>query len=169
VVSLRKEVEALNRESPQIATLRDEVKVLLDEYLALQAQEGRSRPAVTSDAMLPPVPTPSSGPRGEPSERLRDARSQSHSMVERLTEAQLSLDTARAAFKYRYSVVWPAQLPTDPVSPNPLKVFFGGGILSLLLAFAVVSIAEVRRGRIEERWQVERTLGLQVLGEFGRR
>jgi uncharacterized protein involved in exopolysaccharide biosynthesis len=171
VISLRKEVDALSLESPQIAALREEEKALREEYAVLLAAEGHPRPAgaATTDALPPPVRIPSLPGGAEVSERLRDARSQYQQMVERLNEAQLALDTSRAAFKYRYSVVWPAQVPRDPVSPNPVRVFGAGALLSLLVAFAAVSLVDVRRGTIVERWQVERTLGLPVLGEIGRR
>jgi capsular polysaccharide biosynthesis protein len=55
------------------------------------------------------------------------------------------------------------------VSPNPLRVFSAGGVLSLLVAFAAVSLIDIRKGTIVERWQVERTLNMPVLGEIGRR
>jgi uncharacterized protein involved in exopolysaccharide biosynthesis len=169
VISLRKEIDALSLESPQIAALRDEEKALREEYGTLLVAEGRPRPAPAPEVLPPPIRIPSSSGSGEVSERLRDARSQYQQMVERLNEAQLALDTSRAAFKYRYSVVWPAQVPRDPVSPNPLRVFSAGGVLSLLLAFAAVSLTDIRKGTIVERWQVERTLNLTVLGEIGRR
>jgi hypothetical protein len=142
VISLRKEIDALSLESPQIAALREEEKALREEYGTLLVAEGRPRPGPAPEVLPPPIRIPSSSGSGEVSERLRDARSQYQQMVERLNEAQLALDTSRAAFKYRYSVVWPAQVPRDPVSPNPLRVFSAGGVLSLLLAFAAVSLID---------------------------
>jgi hypothetical protein len=174
VISLRKEIDALSLESPQVAALREEERSLRDEYAALLAAESR-RTGTTGAAPVaeapPPAPVirlPSSSSSGEVSERLRDARTQYHQMVERLNDAQLALDTSRAAFKYRYSVVWPAQVPKDPVSPKAVRVFGLGGILSVILALAAVTLVDVRRGTIVERWQVEQTMGLPVLGEIGR-
>ena len=90
-------------------------------------------------------------------------------MVDRINAAQLELDAARAAYKYRYAVIWPAQVPKRPVSPKPPKVLGLGALASFLLAAFAAILAEVRAGRVLERWQIERTLNLRVLAELRRR
>ena len=64
---------------------------------------------------------PTSNASVDQSERVRDARFQYQQMAERVSAAQTDLDNARAAFKFRYSIVWPAEVPRKPVSPNPFK------------------------------------------------
>ena len=158
----------MNQESPQVATLREEARRLREEYTARLGEESRNRSTSNrSGASIPMRPIPS-GPVSE-DQGVRDARVQYELMAARVNAAKADLDTARAAFKYRYTVTWPARIPRKPVSPKPLTVFGLGTVASLLLAFA----AAVRPGgsdeRIRERWQVERRLGLPVLAEFGRK
>jgi uncharacterized protein involved in exopolysaccharide biosynthesis len=101
-------------------------------------------------------------------ERVREARYRYQQMVERMNQAELELDASRAAFKYRYDVIWPAQVPKQPVSPNPIKVFGLGGFALLLLSLAVATWLDWRSGLVLERWQVERELDLPVLGDLSR-
>jgi capsular polysaccharide biosynthesis protein len=82
--------------------------------------------------------------------------------------AQVEREAARAAFKYRYSVVWPPQVAREPVSPNPKKVFAVGGFAAVVLALLAVVGPDLLSGRIFERWQVERGLRLPVLGDMRR-
>ncbi len=71
--------------------------------------------------------------------------------------------TARAAFKYRYRVLYPVKLPKKPAKPN-VPVFLGGGLmLAMLLGVAAAVITDLAGGRVLEAWQVERQLGLPVL------
>jgi uncharacterized protein involved in exopolysaccharide biosynthesis len=171
VIALKREIEGLSQESPQLAALRDEEARLQEEYRArLAAEDPRAASANASRAYVAarrsaPIPAATVNE----SEAVRDARFRYSQMVDRLNAAQLDLDSARAAFKHRYSVLWPAQVPTRPVSPNPWKVFGVGTVLSLLLALAAVTVPDLRAGRIMERSQVERTLGIPVLALISRK
>ena len=104
----------------------------------------------------------------EQNEAVRDARFQYQQVVERLNSAQLELDAARVAFKYRYSVIWPAEVPTKSVSPKAWKVFGLGIPGALFLAMLAAVLIELRRATVLCRWQVERGLGLPVLAELKR-
>lgn len=170
IIALRQDIEALARESPQIASLREQERELRQAYLARLAREVRSesptaRPAVAGRAVRQGI-DPSMLDREE---RVREARGQYDRMIERVNAAQLDLDAARAAFKFRYNVIWPAQMPKDPVSPNPFKVFGLGAIASLLLALFAAAAPDLLAGRIVERWQVERTLGVPVIAVLRRK
>lgn len=166
IVSLRHDIAALSRDSPQVAALRDEERKLRQDYEARLAKEA---PAGAASAAAAPRP----GAEGvsaavEQNERVREARFRAQQLTDRVSAAQVELDTARAAFKYRYTVVWPAQMPTRPVSPNTRKIFGLGGIAALLVSILAAAAADLRAGRVVERWQVERSLRLPVLGELGR-
>ncbi len=102
----------------------------------------------------------------EETERVRDARFRYQQMVERLNAAQLDLDAARAAFKYRYNVIWPAEVPRKPFSPSAKKILGGGAIASLLLALLAAAGIDLVRGRVVERWQIERKLAIPVIAEL---
>lgn len=170
VINLRQDIAALERESPQAATLREQLRQLQQQYAARLAQEPRAQ-----------IPSP--GPAGPPralrpgeeayavdqDERVRAARVQYDRMMERLNAAQVDLGAARAAFRYRYDVIWPAEFPKDPASPDPLKVFGLGGLAAMLLAFVAAAAPDLVAGRIVERWQVERTLDVPIIMELRRR
>ena len=148
--------------------MREEEAKLRADYSARLGKE----PLQEQGASSAPAPVASRREReGSPEqeERLRDARFSYQQMIERINSAQLELDAARAAYKYRYAVIWPAQLPKKPVSPKPQKVLGLGTLASFLLAVFAATMAEVRAGRVVERWQVERTLGLAVLAELSRK
>ncbi|HTN54517.1 MAG TPA: lipopolysaccharide biosynthesis protein, partial [Anaeromyxobacter sp.] len=165
VIQLRRDIEALSRESPQIASLREDEQKLRKDYAARAAEEART-----------PGAAPASAPRaqrrtgsGEEDERIRSARLEWQQMIERVNASQLELDAARAAFKYRYSVIWPAQIPKTPVSPNPVKILGMGTLAALAFALALAAAPDLLAGRITERWQVEQLLQLPVLGELTRK
>jgi uncharacterized protein involved in exopolysaccharide biosynthesis len=168
VVSLRTEINALLRESPQVVALREEELRLRAELAARTGDEARARAAVGERGAGPRRGRPVSTAVIDQSERVREARYQFQQMVERLNAAQVDLDHARAAFKYRYKIVWPAEVPRRPVSPNPFKYLAAGTIASLLLALFVAAAPELWKGRVVERWQVERGLGIPVLADLDR-
>ncbi len=100
--------------------------------------------------------------------RLRFAMNNYDSLIERLGAAQIELDTARAAFKYRYSTIRPAELPKRWRKPKVPVVIAGGVFAAMVLAALAAALVDIRSRRLVERWQVERTLGLPVLGEMPR-
>jgi uncharacterized protein involved in exopolysaccharide biosynthesis len=169
IINLRQDIEALSRDSPQMAALREEEGKLRRAYAARLAQEGRrSGPGSAGMAGVGASP-PGAIPSVDDNERVREARFQYQHMLERVNAAQLDLDAARAAFKYRYNVIWPPEVPRQPVSPKPEKIFGMGAIASFLLALFAAAVPDLRSGRIVERWQVERSLDLPILGDLGRK
>ena len=170
VIALQQDIEVLSQDSPQIMKLREEYQKLQQEYLHQKLQENLARPARRR-------PEPSTSLRvshepgsvaAEQNEDVRDVRLQYQQVVERLSIAQLELDAARVAFTYRYNVIWPAEVPTDPVSPKAWKVFGLGIPGALFFAMLAAVLIELRRGTVLHRGQVERGLGLPVLAELKR-
>lgn len=164
IISLRRDIEALSHESPQMVTLREEEQKLRQDLAA----RGQQAPDAGLDL---PARAPGAGPNApvQEDEGVREARHRYEQALERVSVAQTDLDAARAAFKYRYNVIWPAELPKKPVSPDPRKVFGLGAFLSLLLALLGAAAPDLWAGRIVERWQVERVLGLPVIAELDRK
>ena len=169
VVSLRREIESLLAESPQVVALREEEQRLRAELAARTGEEARARAATGERNGGPRRARPVSSAAVDQSERVREARFQFQQMVGRVNAAQVDLDHARAAYKYRYKIVWPAEVPRRPVSPNPFKYLGAGAIASLLLALFVAAAPELLKGRVVERWQIERGLGIPVLADLDRR
>jgi LPS O-antigen subunit length determinant protein (WzzB/FepE family) len=79
----------------------------------------------------------------------------------------VEMDTAKAAFKHRYIVVTPAQMPRKPAKPYTALTLIGGLLGGAALAFFASVVADLRTGRVIETWQVERKLRLSVLAELG--
>jgi uncharacterized protein involved in exopolysaccharide biosynthesis len=159
VVGLRKDIEAASRETPQLEGLREEERSARKAYSERLAREGAASPAAaapTTDFI--PVP-------GEEDPRVRQLRLQYEQMILRVNAAQVELDAARAAFKYRYNVIWPPQLPTEPISPNPRKIFGAGLAATLLLALLLAAAPDLLSGRLLERWQLERVLRVPIVGD----
>ena len=168
VVSARKEITSLSAESPQLAALRAEEVQLRRDYNAKLAELRRTQPSTVEPAVASAARTarPVEGTDVDDDERVREARARYQQMLERLTAAHVDFDTASAAYKHRYKVLWPAQLPTRPVSPNPVKIFGAGVLASLFLALCLAAFPDLRAGRILTRWQLERGHSLPVLATF---
>jgi uncharacterized protein involved in exopolysaccharide biosynthesis len=96
---------------------------------------------------------------------LRVATAKYEDLMMRIDSARIIQDTARAAFKYRYSVIRPAAVPKKPVSPNVVVLMMAVLVAALGVALVSGSIRDALSGRYLESWQVERSLGLRVLSE----
>jgi uncharacterized protein involved in exopolysaccharide biosynthesis len=82
-----------------------------------------------------------------------------------LRSSRIELDTAQAAFNYRYKVIVPAEVPNKPSKPKLTLVVIGGVLASLFLALLLPILLELRHGRMTGRWQVH-LVSLPVLGEL---
>ena len=98
--------------------------------------------------------------------QLRDAMDKYAALRTQIQTAQIDLETAQAAFKYRYSVVTPAHPPKSPTAPNVPLVMLAALIAALICSLLVSVLADVRAGRLLERWQIERLLDRPILGEI---
>jgi uncharacterized protein involved in exopolysaccharide biosynthesis len=190
VLSAQQNLAAVSQEQPQALALAAEIEELQADYdkrLAdatdLQIKEElarRSAAAATAAVNNQPAPIVERAPEPMPAVRMRPNDSEAEfaslrlsselkqleSVLERTDGARIELAVSQAAFKYRYSVIRPAQVPRDPVSPNLQMIFAAGFLASLFLALAVVVSKDLLSGRILETWQVERQLGLPVLGSL---
>jgi uncharacterized protein involved in exopolysaccharide biosynthesis len=164
LLDLQGRIEALTQPSPQVAPLREEERALVAEYGhrfgELPADSSRD-PAGLGGRDGPEMEnTPDSGEA-----RLRRATLDYQSLLERINATRIELETARAAFKYRYGVLWPVETPSSPDRPKTAK------LLGLAIAFALfcAGLATVARDlsshMLLNREQVERALGVQVLGQ----
>ncbi len=85
--------------------------------------------------------------------------------MDQISLAKLQLDLAKNAFKYRYGIYKPAEVPTKPKYPVALFFGVGGTILAAILAAVVAALVDILSGRFVEPWQVRRRLSLPMLGE----
>jgi hypothetical protein len=181
IMDLEQTVTALSAPSPQVKALREEIASLRAEYerTAVQAPGAPAAVAPLARSSLPPPELPSEILRldqelredRDPAVvyargRLRDAMDKYAALREKIEAAQIDLETAQAAFKYRYSVLTPAKLPKRPVKPNVPLVLLAALVASALAALVAAVAADVHGGRVVERWQIERLLDRPILGEI---
>jgi len=171
VIATQDRIDALSQESPQVTALRKEAKDLEAELMT-----HRSKPV--DSHVEPPLPAPiprmELPPRDEVEDpevesaraRLKFALENYQNLRARADSATLELEARRAAFKYRFTVVVPAEPPKGPAKPNVAAVGAAAVIAGLLLAAFAAAFADLRGGRIVETWQVERALELPVLSEL---
>jgi hypothetical protein len=189
VGDLKQSLAALSVESPQVTSLRREVAASKVEYdrksasandapaLATTSTPALASPGAVAVAMPPQLPSDvvrlaldlreDRDPgmvyaRGQ----LRDAMDKYAALRTQIQTAQIDLETAQAAFKYRYSVVTPAHPPKSPTAPNVPLVMLAALIAAMLCGLLVSVLADVRAGRLLERWQIERLLDRPILGEI---
>ncbi len=189
VVDLEQAVASVSGDSPQVKSLRTEIAGLQDEYKRGESSAadppGRVRPAPryvpAPVSAAPATPRPLADnilgldlqlredrdpdmvyARGQ----LREAMTNYATLRTHIQTAQIDLDTAKAAFKYRYSVVQPAHLPRKPVKPKAPLVIFAGVLAAAAVSLVLAVIADLRRGRLVERWQLERLLDRPIVAEI---
>jgi uncharacterized protein involved in exopolysaccharide biosynthesis len=185
VVNTKQTISSLSMESPQIAALKKQEQELINEY---KSKGGVPLPAGADDASVPQTPAlpalsggiegarSSGAPRrssGMSEEaqnyaraRIRVAMTSYEELSSRIEAARIELDTTRAAFKYRYSIITPPLLPKAPEKPNLAVLAVAGLVAAVFLALAAASLRDLASGRVLEPWQVEKHLGLPVLAEL---
>jgi hypothetical protein len=166
LVDLQGRIEALTQHSPQVASLREEERALVAEYV-------RRFGELAADSFRDPGLLASSGRDGSDVDRnpdsgearLKRATLDYQSLLERINATRIELETARAAFKYRYSVLWPAETPSRPDRPKTEKLFALGIAFALLCAVLAAVARDLWSHMLLDREQVERALGIRVLGQ----
>lgn len=169
IVSIQQSIDAMGRDSSQLNQLRAEEA----EISAQLRARGASAPSSTAAASPLTTPTVSvnlhdakEDPAGDYAvAQLRSLQLTHDRLVDRITSARIELDAKRAAFKYRYSVLRPAQLPKDG-KPATRSVIGGGILVAFMLALFAAVVADIHAGRVVQRWQMERMLQVPVLAEL---
>jgi hypothetical protein len=179
IIDLQQTIAALEVPSPQIKALRGETAALRARHEKLGGEHGAPAPPGGGfAASATPLRLPSDILRldqelredKDPATiyargRLRDAMDKYATIREKVEAAQIDIETAQAAFKYRYSVLTPAKVPKRSVKPNVPLVLLAGLVAAVVVAILVVVIADLRSGVVVERWQIERLLGRPILGD----
>ncbi|HEX9295873.1 MAG TPA: hypothetical protein VF881_08555 [Polyangiaceae bacterium] len=183
VVSLQRKIDALSDEPANLTALKNEERGLLNELAAATGGKagGASRPsaAIGGGPSLLGASRSSSTPASKQDLEIADPASamalsklqnrirKYEDYMDQISAAKLQLDLARNAFKYRYAIYKPAELPTRPRFPIRALLVFGGALFGLMLAFGGAAAMDLVSGRFVEPWQVRRRLSLPVLGEVG--
>jgi hypothetical protein len=179
IVDIRRTIASLAHESPQVSTLRAEVRDLENELKrrTTEAEVG----AILGGSPVGGLRGPAAGAEPLPTEivgladdedvdpavaaQFRYAVANYTRIRDDISSARIDLDTAQAAFSHRYKIVVPAEPPSKASKPK-IPLVIGAGIVGALLAALIAAIlAELRAGKIIERWQVQQ-MELPVLAEL---
>lgn len=189
VTDTKQALEVAGHDSPQTQQLRSELKRLQADYGAVRAgsaapdlgksgdskeKTARSLGPFAASGRLPNdafrVEQEMSDDRDPEVElarsKLRFAVENYQKLQDQLQKARIDLDTAEAAFKYRYTVVTPPEVPHGPISPKSGLILVASVVGGILLGILIAFFRDVRRGTLYERWQVEAALALPVLTDI---
>jgi uncharacterized protein involved in exopolysaccharide biosynthesis len=178
VLALNEKIAQLSQTPPELQTLTARERQLIGDLARSSETVAASSPPAADAAPLPaPVAAPGSSPvaeaqlRDDPEvtlalSRLQAVSAKYNEMLSRIEAANIELEVTRAAFKYQYTVVRPAELPRKPSRPNVPLVLLLAVVGAALLAMLVPGGLDLIRGRFVEEWQLERKLGLPLLGEL---
>ena len=166
---------SIRKESPQVAALRQELEPMENEL--------RQRGLLTDVPLRAKRSVQISAPNalwelGDPREeedpdieyaksQVRHGIAQYNGILDRIEAAKLEQDSAQAAFKYRYSVLRPAQKPRGPVKPKPALIIPASVLAGLVLGIIGTGLRDLSSRKVIEAWQVEHTIGLPLLGDVG--
>jgi uncharacterized protein involved in exopolysaccharide biosynthesis len=172
IAYLRAEVERLEDESDEQAAA--DAELLIRAELARRGSSpARPRRVAPVAGTPPPAPSTSAPPESVPEPpketkfatlRLRTELGQLQAILDRTNNARIELAVSQAAYKFRYTIIEPAEEPGDPTFPDKKRVLAVGFLTSLVLAMIVGIAADALSGRIIETWQVQHRLALRVLG-----
>jgi uncharacterized protein involved in exopolysaccharide biosynthesis len=196
VQAVQQNISALSHDTPHVTTLKGEVDRLATDYqqridavaelerdeqrrleaarrtaaeaetkVAARVREPAAAPAAAEQPNLPPAAISTMSDFS--AVQLRLELNQLESVLERTDGARIELAVSQAAFKYRYTVVKPAQVPRSPTKPNAALIIVAGFVGGLFFAIAAAVGKDLLSNRILEQWQVERQLGLPVLATVG--
>lgn len=178
VLELEQSLHSVRQESPQVTALKRDVAAL--EEALKKHGKGPERPMQEVGRVTPVVieatRLDAEDPRDEEDsdldvakERVRFQLASYNSLLDRIDSARLELESARAAFKYRYTVLRPVRIPRAPVRPRPVLVLGASLVAGLVVAILASSLIDLRSRKLFENWQIEHELGVRLLGEIGSR
>ncbi|MDC0711217.1 chain-length determining protein [Stigmatella sp. ncwal1] len=175
VVELEGRVASLRQGSPQVKALLTEEKDMLAEYADLGGKslpfpdEPVPDPYGLERVLMGLLPAISENPSAAVTlEQLRSRQSAQQQILKRIDSAKLERNIAMRSFKYRFTLLTPAEFPRKPIKPNALVISLGAVVAGLVLGVFAALARDVLSGRVLESWQVERGLGLPVLAELDR-
>ncbi len=172
VAATEDRIRALQTDSPQLVTLKQEEAALQQRLAALGVADNSNTPPLTDPMFARQmlerltrarVDSADSPQVAYAQSRLKMATNDYEDLLARLEDAKIELETARAAFKYRFSVVTPAEVPRKPFKPRVPLLLAGGMLLGVMFGVFAATVLDFVSGRVVEKWQVQRQIGLPIL------
>jgi len=183
IIALKQTIAATEADPPQLAKLRAEERQILDEIAQKQKTDAASRAAAEANAPKPKpvavaVPKPDAPPvqpdvvagqakNVQDAQVLFDAVTKKYTdLVNQLDAARIEMKTAEAAFKQRYKVTHPAEVPAGPKRPVALIAIAIGVLSTIAAVLLVAALADRFSGIFFEPRDVRDRLGLPVFATF---
>jgi uncharacterized protein involved in exopolysaccharide biosynthesis len=184
VIALQQKVESMSQPLPELAQLRNEERSLMAQIAPPRPAAAASAASPTTPALpflggppavdagaaalgtLPAVALERDGTLQLAQSKLAGAIRAYEDAMARIDAAKVELDITEAAYKHRYTVVSPAELPKKPKKATARLVGAASVLGAVLLAVLLAAGLDVLAGLILETWQVRRGLKLEVLGEL---
>ena len=163
-----REVEKVSLVPPQLAALAAELSRAQDEAQREPEANAKKR---SFDVVSVPVSAALEAAMDtdpEIQQMLDDLRGQTaahNDLLKRLENSRIELETAKAAFDYRYTITTPPVIPNRPTNAGPGKMLGGAAFVGLFLALLLCVVRDLASGQILEPWQIESALGVKLLGE----
>jgi uncharacterized protein involved in exopolysaccharide biosynthesis len=180
VIDAQQRIAQMKLDSPQMSQVKGDIESLIAEYhrkggkapdalveptrpsprlIERRPQQAQAQVALTNSELA-------DDPLVEHARNnLRVAAAKYEELMMRIDGARIEQDTARAAFKYRYSVVRPASVPRKPAAPNSVVLLSVALVAALFLALVAGAMRDLRSRTFVEPWQVSRRLDLPVLSQ----
>jgi uncharacterized protein involved in exopolysaccharide biosynthesis len=153
VARTRELLDKVSGPSPEADARRAEIARLDQEF-----QRATERAARLVDAEDPSLEYRRS--------ELRQLLAQYTSLRDRIDGTRVEGAMARASFDRRYAFAVPPVVPRRAAWPIPALSISAALVGGILLALLVATVLDFRSGRALEAWQLERRLGVRVLGEM---
>ncbi len=181
VIALQQSMDAMSQPPPELAQARADERALMAQIapprIAASAPASTAALAVHSESAtadggapeVPPLPRADptlDGPLRLAESKLTAAIHSYEDSINRIDAARAELDITRAAYKHRYTVVTPPELPKKPSKPTARLVAIGSVVGGFLLAMLLSALADLAKGTIQETWQIRRQLKVDVLCEL---
>lgn len=170
VIALEEKIRLASVAPPEILQLEQEEAALLERAKDFAPADGEPRFGPRA-ALTPAQRAVVADAAGHDDPELTAARTKLtvtvqkyEELKDRVDSARLELITAQAAFKYRYAVVEPSEVPKKPTKPSVPGIVIGGLVLSVALALAAAAAKDFASNRFIEAWQVRR-LPIPLLAE----
>jgi len=175
VIALKRALDRLREEPGELQAARQAEARAAAEYEALggrvDAAADTGAGIVTTASVAPtPAELPPSGTTGEDQalayqrERLKASLGAYQDLAARLNDVQIELETAKAAFAYRYSVTAPARVPKKADAPNVPLIIIGAMLAGLMAGITRAIFTELRMRALLSPTALGRHLGILPTG-----
>lgn len=181
IVALKQTIAATEggADTPQLAQLKVQEKQILEEIAAKQREAAAARektartpvphaPTPTATDEKPSLPISATAPKNAQDAQVQfdTVSGKYQELVKQLQNLQLEMQTAEAAYKNRYRVTHPAEVPAGPKRPVALIAIAIGILATIAAVLLVAALADRFSGIFFEPRDVRDRLGLPVFATF---